>query len=229
VSNLPDAATRYRWTVAAVVTAAGIILIGFGIAATNRVNSTEFLLGLLATFAGVIAGVPVALALAEGDRIAARAAEKVREDDRRDDVLRLIHTDLCETLQQLLGLDRQSRQEVVAPFLGSGLWSALASSGELALLAGDPKLLRDVSRAYDRIALTSYLEQQLWETFYSPEARRRTHPPSTLLQEVSANVAEQDEHTKAAIDVAIGRIRTATGISSCQDQPSDQPEQLIAA
>jgi hypothetical protein len=194
--------------VAAVIVAAAIVVLGNGALTAMGEPVSPLFSGLLATFAGIVAGIPAALALAEEDRAASiRRAEDDRAE-RRNRVLRQIWEDLQDAKNLLLASDRHRREGGVAPFLGLGLWDALKAAGGVSLIE-DADVVREVSRAYDRIALTAYLERVHWELLYNPVAHMGMDPPLRLIPAVLKQVEGQDEHTRAAIEHAqtvIGQI-----------------------
>jgi hypothetical protein len=155
--------------------------------------------GFLATVAGIAVGVPIAIALARWQQARADASIHAVESKRRADVTDLIRRDLIDIRAELISRIPSRSYTSMTPFLGSGLFATLRASDDLRLL--EPARLQSVSRAYDRIAVTAYLERRAWEGWYDQEWRiNRT---STILQEQLAALAEQDEHTRAAIDVAL--------------------------
>ncbi len=183
---------------------------GYAVTTGTGANGADFLSGYIATVAGIVVGLPVALAIAGWQERNGQAAATQGRRERRTELMNILQRDLQDTLGELLGPDRQPRGHVVAPFLGSGLWETLRSSGTLGLIR-DAHLLRQVSRAYDRIALTAYLERQAWELYVEGRAVIVSPGAQTPLESAVARIALQDGHTKAAIDEALARIRgTAT-------------------
>jgi hypothetical protein len=164
--------------------------------------------GALATFVGIIAGVPIALLIAQSQNERAGKTAAAERGDRAARVLDLIKNDLEEASEELAG--RIGRSGIIAPFLGSGHWGTVKSNGDLALI-DHPVVLYAITRAYDRIALTAYLERQLWEMVLDPFAgsgpRFSQRPAEIWLREA---LIGQDEHTSAAIVSALSWISRTT-------------------
>ena len=169
---------------------------------------------VIATFAGVVGGVPVALLhawLASREAQRQDAAERVA---RRAQLLRTMQVDLTENLEQLVERDRS---KATVPFLRTDLWQALTGSDQLALL-GDPALLGILARAYHRVGLTADLERQIWNAVHDP-AHSAHRVERATGRDVSGRYIEwlveatrdQDPHTKAAIDVALEHIARELG------------------
>lgn len=187
----------------------GLFVAAFGIGRALTVwlgaDVASFDAGLLATVAGIVVGVPIAVRLALDQQETARREAAASDSERREALLDLIARDLREAQHELEARKPGRLARAVAPPLGSGLLSTLQASGDLRLIR-DPDVLTAISRAYDRIGVTAYLERQAWETFTNPEARRATSPPQTIIQDTLAYVAGQDEHTQAAINAALSRM-----------------------
>jgi hypothetical protein len=170
--------------------------------------------GLIATFAGVVAGVPVALLLGSiSSRAGNRSASRERSDARRR-VLRVIQRDLNETMAELVARDRN---EVVGRTLRTDVWQTLSASGELALIA-DPDLVNVLARAYHFVATTSDLERQLWLAYHDPAqwTLRRDHDTGAEVSgrhrlSLAASISDIDPHTKAAVDVALTELASVFG------------------
>lgn len=179
-----------------------VFLAGRLASAALSADVRSFDAGYLATVAGIVVGVPIAVAVALWQQRMAQDEDRDAEEIRRSTVLQLIADDLKDARAEILVRIPDRSLQSVAPFLGSGLYPTLQASGDLQLIR-DPLVLRVISRAYDRIAVTAYLEQQAWETFHNPQAHLATSPPQMLIQRTRAHVASQDIHSKAAIDVAL--------------------------
>jgi hypothetical protein len=206
MNRLAAVARRDQWTIAAVIGAAIVTVVGFIVlAGATETPAAAFLASVLATFVGITAGLPAGLLISDRDRSAQREHERRDRDTQADGFKRQIAFDLRETRDQLLVPIRQPRRQGVTPFLGTGLWNAVKASAAVRLL-DDPAQLYAVSRAYDRIALTAYLERMVWELMHNPTARLATDPPQTLIRDAIARVEEQDGHTKAAIEHALSLL-----------------------
>lgn len=203
------------------VSALGLVVFVFlvGRLATDVLGSDvqSFEAGYLATVAGIVVGVPIAVAVALWQQRAAQDEDRKAQEVRRSTVLQMIADDLTDTRATLLVRMPDRRTQGVAPFLGSGLYATLRASGDLRLIA-DAAVLRQVSRAYDRIAVTAYFERQAWETFHNPQAHLLTSPPQRFIETTRGHVASQDIHTKAALDVALLAI-TGIGPNETDELP----------
>jgi hypothetical protein len=182
-------------------------MIGHEAARLYGADLAGFDAGYIATVAGIVVGAPIAVRIALDQQANAKAAAEQLESERRSTTLGLIADDLYET-QVELRERTADRSRAVAPFLGSGLYATLQASGDLRLIA-DPALVQAISRAYDRIGVTGYLERRAWETANNPQARRATSPPQTLIADSLRHVSGQDRHTDAAIDVALMQLKLA--------------------
>lgn len=198
-----------------VLTVVGVIVIAVGAWLIGRAATVDlggdlagYDAGSLATFVGIIAGVPVALLIARDQNNRAARAAAAERGTRADRMIRQIKEDLEETAEELAG--RVGRSGIIAPFLGSGHWDAVKSNGDLALI-DHPVVLYAITRAYDRIALTAYMERQLWEmvldpfTGSGPQFSQR--PAEVWLRQ---GLIGQDEHTGAAIASALSWIGRTT-------------------
>lgn len=195
------AARHWRFVVAWVVLLVVTFALGRRFTVALGAEVPAFDVGTLATIAGIALGAPIAVVIAMEQTRAAREESERERRKRHEELLRIIQGDLQDARTEV-ARRRASRELVVAPFLGGGLWRALQASGEVGLIR-NPRTLRAIARAYDRISLTAYLERQAWETFHNPVARMATDPPQDLIQRTADNVGRQDEHTLAAIDDAL--------------------------
>lgn len=162
-----------------------------------------YLSNLLATLIGVAIAIPIGLGVD-------RWRQSSEEADRRIRLLVAIRNDLV-SIQEDLASRVPRNQQVVVPFLGGGLWEAVSGSGQISDLT-NPEQLRAIARAYDRIAVTRYLERQVWELQVAtvrPDpttAPLGVHPPRPRIDIAMAALVDQDRHTDAAIDYAVERI-----------------------
>lgn len=207
------ASTVGRVLIVGLAVAAIAFAVGRFLVAALGADMPSFDAGYIATIAGIIVGVPVALGIAGAQETGRRASQASARASRAADLLRRLDADLAETLQELESQDRQPRVGSIVPFLGTGLWDVLKSTGDLALLS-DLGVMRDVSRAYDRIGLTAYLERQAWELTNSPDLVKGISPgvAGYVVDTALAQIRVQDEHTRAAIHVA--RQKIAEGLIS---------------
>jgi uncharacterized membrane-anchored protein YhcB (DUF1043 family) len=182
--------------------------------------------GLISTFAGVVAGVPIALLLARiGERAAARQSQR-DVDERRRRVLKILRTDLDETMDELVA---RNRGVAIARTLRTDVWQAMAASDQLTLI-DDPELLSTCARAYHFIASTADLERQSWLAMHDPaqwrsRINRATGEESSAVfrQSLEAATRELDPATKAAIDVALTALSSALGVDPPVDRPLRRP------
>jgi hypothetical protein len=194
-----------RWPPTAAVGIAVAIVVAITAAlwvAGNGSFRESYLANLFATLIGVGVAVPLGLAID-------RAFQTLEHNGRRCRLLQAIRNDLVSTGEDLDS--RRPRNGTTVPFLGSGLWEAVSAAGQINDIH-DPEQLRAIARAYDRIDVTRYLERQVWELtvgtvvsdpITTPLGAR---PPRPQVGIALGVLAEQDEHTKAAIDHALERI-----------------------
>ena len=199
-----------RWAgfvVVALVVMVAAGMIGHEVARLFGADLAGFDAGYIATVAGIIVGAPIAIVIGlELNRREGAAMARARRD-RLQELVRVLSDDLRATRDGLA--ERQARTLPIAPFLGSGLWDALKAGTSLQLIESS-EALQSVSRAYDRIRLTAYLERQAWELAQNPSARFATIPPSPpAWQAALGYVANQDEHTRAAIDAALEQLASS--------------------
>lgn len=168
--------------------------------------------GLIATFAGVVAGVPVALLLAWLTRREARRSEAASERSRRHRLLRVLERDLRTTLDEIRGRDRT---QATVPFVRHDVWDAVAASGQLALI-DDVELLEVVAHAYYVIRITAEFERDLWRAIHDPAHFTRRVDATTgddvtnrLRVSLLEAVRDQDEGTIEGIELALDRLRLA--------------------
>jgi hypothetical protein len=78
-------------------------------------------------------------------------------------------------------------------------------------LIDDASMLREVSRAYDRIALTAYLESKAWDLAHDPTAMAILMQPGIPrpLERAMGAVEAQDRFTEAAIAHARSMLKAA--------------------
>jgi hypothetical protein len=192
-----------------------VLIVGFiggrELSAALGADRGSFDAGMLATILGIVVGAPIAIGISLELARQERASQDEDRSQRVDALLGDIERDLSETLAELTGEDRRDRDRVIAPFLGSGLWTAIQASGGAALIPG-PTMLREVSRAYDRIAVTAYLERQVWELYHNPQDAMRVMPPRPPMHlAVMESIVKLDDSTMAAINVALQEIRSRPG------------------
>ncbi len=155
----------------------------------------SYLANLFATLIGIAVAVPIGLGID-------RAAQAREANIRRMHLLRAIRNDLVSTGEDLAS--RTDRSAAVVPFLGTGLWEAVSTSGQIKDL--QPEQIRVVGRAYDRIAVTASLERQLWDLTHDTLHGRTAITPDGVDRDVLIALSDQDRHTTAAIEYAIEQI-----------------------
>jgi hypothetical protein len=196
-------------------------VLGQAVAIALNLDVAAVQIGMVATAAGIIAGVPLSIYLAAFSERQARSVAAKERERARSELLTLIRTDLLETLDELVARDRS---EVVGRALRTDLWTAVSASGELALI-GAPSLLASIARAYHFVGTTAYLERQIWEAVHDPEklTQRITRDGRDASLEIIRGLiraeCEMDRFTKAAVDVALGELSAAVGLEPPPDRP----------
>lgn len=159
-----------------------------------------------ATAVGIVLGVPVALFLARRQQQQEEAREAGdQERARRDDERGLLQVILQDLADIELELERRRPglhdRQLLVPFLGSNLWDAIA--GHRLDAVQRPVTLRAVARAYHRISVTRFLEQEWFAVAHHLLAGSMSFPPGQHpADDYRRYTAEQDRHTAAAIDHA---------------------------
>src|SRR5438094_66943 len=156
----------------------------------------SYLANLFATLIGIAVAVPIGLAIDRAVRDREAGARRAR-------LLQVIRNDLVSIGEDLDGRSAD-RSAAIVPFLGSGLWEAISTSGQIRDL--EPEQIRVVGRAYDRIAVTAALERQLWDLTHDTTHGRTEITPNGVDRYVLVALADQDRHTEAAIDYALEQI-----------------------
>lgn len=144
-----------------------------------HVGQNGYVAALVATFAGVLGGLPLALLVdrmrqeqEEKSRSAAdarAAAEAVRAEQQRvSEVLGLVRSELAEDAD-MLDVRTNTPWEVRPPFLRSNVWHALNASG--ALIGIPAALIERVARAYHRVEATSFVERETFRLSLDPMVR----------------------------------------------------------
>lgn len=201
--------TSVRWSkvwAAAAVVVVAILAALVAVLAPDDTFRQGYLAGLFATLIGVAVAIPLGLA---ADRWRGRS----EQSERRTKLVQAIRDDLVAIREDLAGR-RRDRSVVTVPFLGSGLWEAVAASGKIGDI-DDPIVLRSIARAYDRIGVTRYLEKQLWELTIGtviPDPMSTPlgdRPPAPRISVARQALVDQDRHTEAAISVALEQLPKA--------------------
>jgi hypothetical protein len=185
------------------------------------VAQNAYVAALVATFAGVLGGVPLALLV---DRLQQEQEKKARsaveadaaaearrvEHERIAEVLGLLQTELAEDLA-MLDIRTSTPWEVRPPFLRSNVWNALVASG--AMIGLPAALIDQIARAYHRIEATSFVESETFRLSQDPMVRTIQWPsveaagagPSPLA--AARNIlSAMDGATRQAIQEAIRSI-----------------------
>lgn len=123
---------------------AGLVVVGAGGQAIG-LESHPYLAGLVATFAGVAGGLPVALWVDRRGVEQESRDESKAEHARQVRVIGLLTVELEAALKALNEMPN-TPSSVRPPFLGSYVWSALSVSGEIRGLSAP--LLAKVAEAY---------------------------------------------------------------------------------
>jgi hypothetical protein len=189
-------------------------LVGWAMARLVGLSDHDYAAGVLPTLVGVIAGLPIALWLIRVGESASRESAAVAARNRRKLVLGVIDHELQEALDQLKGDRARRPRALVIPFLKTEAWRALADGGELKWIE-DPELIDRFARAYHRIETTTMIEQAMYAYMNNPATPEAIalYGAGPRLQTLADTVAEQDEHTIAAIEHALAAIRDALRVT----------------
>ena len=118
----------------------------------------------LATFLGVVVGVPLALWVN-------RYQEKTTETERKKKILRLLKTELLMNFGTLTHWEKENNIMVrvirLIVFLKSEFWDAFSDGGELQWIK-DPVLLSEIAEAYNFIRMTLQLSNRYFEILKVP-------------------------------------------------------------
>jgi hypothetical protein len=205
--------TRLGWGLAFGVGCVAAFLVGMAAAVALGGSVNDYGDNALATVVGVGIGVPIAVYLGNEQERRAGRAEKAARATERKELLELLQTDLHEVNAELVADDRRDRHAAIIPFLRTDVWRVISDSGQLRLI-DDVGLLRNVARAYHRIGLTAFLEEEAWTLVHAPgwvDLAHRAERDQNILA-VLQTTKDQDEHTLAAITVALGGIATALAV-----------------
>ncbi len=204
-SNL-RAAGRFALSFVAFVTVVFVAgWAGWALVVVLGADPANYIAGAFATLFGIFVGVPIALRIARWQEHRAEATRTEERRKRLTDLLEVMTADLTairETLQY-----RTPEKIAFVPFLGSGVWDTIKSSGETELIES-PTVLRCIAAAYDQIVLAAYLERQLWETVHDPFRGRGQYSPTpeSLDLKITREIEDQRPRTLSAIDLALTEI-----------------------
>ncbi len=196
----------------AAITLAGAIAIAAYGAGDARFRQA-FLPGAIATFLGVVAGLPVALWIDRQRTAVERAAAEAERKVRLGDFLNVVEIDLQRASDEL---ERRiaggsARTSDLLPFLQGNLWEAITASGEVALIT-EAAVLRALADAYYGVETTAYLERHVWELrtgVLRPDAMTMplgVSPPRPRLDLAEQELRRQDTATLGAIGGALKLI-----------------------
>lgn len=206
-SEIRASVARNRWTIGPALAAVAIVAVSLWVG--SGTFREGFMANFVATIAGIIAGVPIALALAERQRSADLETQAIDAGVRRVAVLRLLCDELAEDRDLLIGKTDGTRI-VEVPFLRSDLWRALADGGELRWI-DDVQLIGVIARAYQRVDTTTELERKYFDLTHDAVAAAVTYAPAgrSPASRVLTYIVDQDERTMAALNVAIDALAGA--------------------
>ncbi len=163
----------------------------------------------LAILLGVIAGVPIALAL-ERRRAAQEALYRAAEQrDRAANVSRLIRDELAHNGERLAQRHHDPTVLPVDPFKNA-LWRALSDSGEIRWI-DDPSLLNEIASAYHYIGVVAAIEDKCYQALrgFDLTYGDGTRASQRLLRDARfydahVQLAESISAAIAAVDEAMG-------------------------
>jgi hypothetical protein len=194
------------------VVVVGLVVVGAGGQALG-LETHPYVAGLVATFAGVAGGLPVALWLDRRRVQQENRDERAEEHARQTRVRALLTAELEEALKALDGLPN-TPWSVRPPFLGSHVWSALSVSGEIRGLSAP--LLAKAARAYRMIEATAEVQRDVFRIYndpsfptdkWGPGVRARDQLPP--VKDAMNLLVEMREFSKVAIQGAIDDLRSA--------------------
>lgn len=168
-----------RSTLVVLVAVSAILAAALALDPILHVGQNGYIAALVATFAGVLAGLPLALLV---DRMRQDQEEKARsaveasaaaralraEQQRVSDVLGLIRSELAED-ETMLDVRTNTPWEVRPPFVRSDVWHALNASG--ATIGIPAALIGQIARAYHRIEATGFVERETLRLTLDPMVR----------------------------------------------------------
>lgn len=175
-----------------------IVLVAIAIAAASLLGVADsfFLGALIATLAGVVAGIPFALAIDRWGQERARSEATLALAKRKRSVIGLLHDELDENLRRLVDpseLGKRPRPQLTYVPLLTSTWHALRASGDLQL--DDADLLGQLAEAYEAIEALNRLDNLALEYAYGAAAAFKgaaAGPQFEALQERITSV--QDEY-----------------------------------
>jgi hypothetical protein len=160
----------------------------------------DFLANGIATFLGVIVGIPVVL-------WTAKYQEGAAERERRGKILRLLREELFTNLALLAGWQKSKKKDLEILTLGGMLkdesWTAFSDGGELEWIK-DPKLLSDLSYTYSSIRAVAHVAEKYSSLVFSEKIsgnkRQIAHYLREMLQKGIDDSCASIEEALKAID-----------------------------
>ena len=200
-----------RWSIGIVASLLLALVLSGLIGEAAGFDSHPYVAGLVATFVGVVAGLPFALWLDARRQRQERMAERDEERERLRRVAFLLGEELAQATKTLYGLSMLPAG-IRPPFIGFHVWAALSASGELRGLSAD--LLAKLADAYRLIEATAEVQRDIYTTWNGPIAtmvvtggeRRERLPPFVDLMN---NLVEMREFAKVAVRSAIEALGAA--------------------
>jgi hypothetical protein len=179
-------------------------------------DSHPYLAGLVATFVGIVAGLPFALWLDARRLRQESRATRGEERERLRRVAGLLGDELWQATKTLGGLSMLPAG-IRPPFIGFHVWAALSASGEIRGLSAD--MLAKLADAYRMIEATAEVQRDIYKTWNGPIAtmivtggeRRERLPPFV---DLTNNLVEMREFAKVAVQSAIETINAAEAPSA---------------
>lgn len=213
-----------RSTAVVLIAVIAVLGIAWALDPIFHISQNAYLGGLAATFAGVLAGLPLALLV---DRLrqrqeeqakvvaAAEAATEARnaENRRLSEILGLVRAELTEDLA-MLDVRTSTPWEVRPPFLRSDVWHALNASG--ATIGVPAVLVEQIARTYHLVEATSLVEREVFRVGLDPLVRtiqwgsvEAAGSGPSPLAEARNVLSRTDGATRQAIQESLGIIAVA--------------------
>lgn len=162
----------------------------------------------LATLLGIIAGVPIALAI-ERQRIAREEQERVAESrERAINVSSLIRDELVHNSNRLAERLSDKTSLPLLP-LKSDLWRALSDSGEIRWI-DNPPVLNNIATSYYYVGVVSAIEDKCYQAMRGINPK---YPDGTFAsQRLLEDARKFDNELSKSISTAIKAIEESHGV-----------------
>lgn len=171
---------------------------------TERAFWFDFLSNTLATFVGVIVGIPVAILLSE-------LQERQSEKERKQKILQLVTKELLtnsDELKQWKSSDnRQNDGLFLHTLLKTEVWRAFSDGGELEWIKS-PDLLGIISEAYFSIRATRTLSERYFEVKTMMTTGIGEWAEKTLISKIEESVFAAEKTLETALKTINEELRT---------------------